>query len=415
VSSPPNAGVPSARRRSEPERAFETHGEVETRRQSLLGAALGFMGLGIVLVFLRVPLWGPVIEEGLAITLLVAWASNTYPVRRRGLVRADRTGVSLDGGLLVARSSIESAYRLSTVEPIVRIATRGYASLDVRLPEDHQATELLDALSLEVGRSVATFRAVAGGRPLLPHMLVVGASVVVLFGEIGSLLLLHHLGFLRLGGPIVALLPIALYVPLLLAVFARMAVSVDVGSDGILLRRLFHRRFISHRELEGVTAEGAALVLKLRSGAVVRLSVGASGAQLEARDALAARIEEARLASAEGTTAEGSESLVAPGGRPIERWLHDLRALAHARDYRETRLDEDRLWRVVGDPAAPAATRAGAALALSSLDEGSRSRLRVTAEACAEPHLRIALTRVAEGASDADLEEILAPLVEGRA
>ena len=82
--------------------------------------------------------------------------------------------------------------------------------------------------------------------------------------------------------------------------------------------------------------------------------------------------------------------------------------------YRETRLDEDRLWRVLDDAAAPPATRAGAALAISVLDQPARLRLRVAAEACAEPKLRVALSRVANGASDPELEEALAPLLERR-
>ena len=99
----------------------------------------------------------------------------------------------------------------------------------------------------------------------------------------------------------------------------------------------------------------------------------------------------------------------------MDRWLSDVKDLAAARTYRETRLDEDRLWRMVDDPTASPATRAGAALALSAaIDDPSRARLRVAAEACVEPKLRIALLRVAEGASDAELEEALAPLLESK-
>jgi hypothetical protein len=90
--------------------------------------------------------------------------------------------------------------------------------------------------------------------------------------------------------------------------------------------------------------------------------------------------------------------------------LRELRALAVARDYREVQVDSERLWRLLDDPAAAPASRAGAALALSSIDAASRTRLRVAAEACAEPRLRVALSRVADGAPDDALEEALAPL-----
>jgi hypothetical protein len=38
----------------------------------------------------------------------------------------------------------------------------------------------------------------------------------------------------------------------------------------------------------------------------------------------------------------------------------------------------------------------------------------VAAESCAEPKLRVALARVAEGASDPELEEALSPLLESK-
>jgi hypothetical protein len=142
--------------------------------------------------------------------------------------------------------------------------------------------------------------------------------------------------------------------------------------------------------------------------------MGSSSAQLEARDALVRRVEDALAAFAEDHGAETAVALVAPGGRAPERWVREVRALATARDYRETRLDEERLWRVLDDATAPPGTRAGAALALSALDQASRTRLRVSAEACAEPRLRVALTRVAEGASDGELEEALTPLLESK-
>jgi hypothetical protein len=393
---------------------FEGPGEVVRRRESLLVAALGFVGVGIALVLLSVPLWAPVVEEAIALTLLVAWATNAYPLRKRGTLRADGAGLSLDGKLLIARSHIASAYRLSTVEPIARIVTRRAVPLDVRLSEDAQASALLDALGLAVGRSVATFRAVAGERPWLPQALVAVASAAMVVASVGSMLLLRRSGALGAFGPLAALAPLFLYFPLLVVVYARTALRVDVGSDGILLRRLFDRRFLSHAALEGVTTDGLAVVLTLRTGEVVKVSTGASTTQLEARDALVRRVEEAHAAFVDDHGAATAEALVAPGGRAPERWLREVRALARARDYRETRLDEERLWRVVDDVTAPPGTRAGAALALSALDETSRTRLRVSAEACAEPKLRIALARVAEGASDTELEEALTPLLESK-
>lgn len=73
----------------------------------------------------------------------------------------------------------------------------------------------------------------------------------------------------------------------------------------------------------------------------------------------------------------------------------------------------ERLWRVVHDPSLPAASRAGAAVALADTPEGDTgARLRVAAEACADPRLRVALARGADGAHDGELEDALAPLLD---
>jgi hypothetical protein len=205
----------------------------------------------------------------------------------------------------------------------------------------------------------------------------------------------------------------------------RLAAQVDVGSDGLLLRRLGQRRFVSYGDLASASVEREALLLVLADGERVRLTMGRSAEQVQARDALVRRIEEARRAFALGHAPESAEALVAPGGRAVGRWLREVRALANARDYREARLDGQRLWRLLDDATAPAAARAGAALALlesqsqsqsqsQSPDEETRARLRVASEACADPRLRVALTRVADGGSEEELEEALRPLLEAR-
>ena len=190
---------------------------------------------------------------------------------------------------------------------------------------------------------------------------------------------------------------------------------VDVGRDGVLVRRPGVQRFLSYGVIESAYVDGRnVLILVLKSGENISLSLGMSAAKRQLCHSLVERIEEARTTFGRDDALEGAEALVAPGGRPPARWLREIRALAGARDYRETRLDEERLWRVVDDVTAPRGTRAGAALALSALDPASRARLRVSADACAEPKLRVALTRVAEGATDAELEEALTPLLESK-
>jgi hypothetical protein len=195
--------------------------------------------------------------------------------------------------------------------------------------------------------------------------------------------------------------------------FLRDATRVNVGSDGVLIRRFGEQRFVSYASVNAITASGGRTIrLALSSGEDLLLTLGPGGAQGHLRDVLVERLEEARDAFARAGGSRNAEALVDPGGRAPLRWLREVRALASARDYRETRLDEEWLWRVMDDAAASPGVRAGAAVALSALDHASRVRIRVAAEACAEPRLRVALTRVADGATDEELEDALAPLLE---
>jgi hypothetical protein len=114
---------------------------------------------------------------------------------------------------------------------------------------------------------------------------------------------------------------------------------------------------------------------------------------------------------AKSTPVEGAAALVAPGGRTVGQWLHEVRELVQPRSYRESLLDADRLWRVVDDPSMVPATRAGAAMALAALDDEARARLRVAADACADPKLRVALSHVADGGKEEEMEAALAPLL----
>jgi len=116
----------------------------------------------------------------------------------------------------------------------------------------------------------------------------------------------------------------------------------------------------------------------------------------------------------------------------LKKWLDSLGEIRAARffvlpddvvryeiaaggQYRAASLTADRLWRVVDDAGAPAATRAGAAMVLAgdAADADVRQRLRVSAEACADPKLRVALQSVAsDDVEDEALLEAMKPLVE---
>jgi hypothetical protein len=337
------------------------------------------------------------VEDALAIVLMVAWITNRYPTRRSGEVRADSAGISLDGTVVAARERIGVAYQLSMADPIVRMP-----AFDVRLEED-RAEELIEALGLGIGQSITSVGAIAGRWPWLP---------LLAWGILGVTSFVTMMEGAFQWGPVVMAASLVLLLAGHAAIVLSTKMAVDVGTDGVLVRRPMSNRFLRYGALRAVTTEGHAIALHLYSGEVLRFGLGFLGSpHLASRDALAARIEEARLACAEDRPSGEAEGFVAPGGRGLKRWVSEVRALARARDYREARVDAERLWSVLEDAKTSPAARAGAAIALST-DEGSRARLRVAADGCAEPRLRVALTRLAEGAAEPELEEALAPLLE---
>jgi hypothetical protein len=93
-------------------------------------------------------------------------------------------------------------------------------------------------------------------------------------------------------------------------------------------------------------------------------------------------------------------------GRAVTRDL--VRAAEGAADYRSPALARDQLWGMVEGVEYEAASRVAAATALArTAGSVDRARLRVAAERCAEPRLRVELLEVAEVAED---EEQDAPL-----
>ena len=378
---------------------FEGPAEVVQRRWALLAGAVVPLVAAVALARAGVPGWGVLVQEGIAVVLVGAFLSGAFLARRRGVLRADASGLALDDGTRVARSKIRSAYLASTDEPVVRVDRRRGPSLDARVESEEDARALVAALGFGPRESVVSVRAFYGdsGRFVLT-MILLGVGVWGLMGGVLAHALLGRWSLLPWVLPCVVALVV---------VHARLVASVSIGADGVLLVRFGQRRFLSYGELEAASARGNVLVLEVSSGERIPLRVGPRA------PAIAARIEEARAAFAEDLT--HADALIGPAGRSLERWLRDLRTATKTRAYRDPQTaSRDALARPRQRQPSPA-TRAGAALALSAgMDPPSRARLRVAAEACAEPKLRVALTRVAEGATDAELEEALAPLLEAK-
>jgi hypothetical protein len=111
-----------------------------------------------------------------------------------------------------------------------------------------------------------------------------------------------------------------------------------------------------------------------------------------------------------------AERLLERAGAPVAQWLAGLRTRV-GDDYRSASLTSEELERALARASAPS-IRVGAALLLRARGLAP-ARLRVAAEACAEPHLRAAraephlraaLVAVAEEVPEAELEAALAEL-----
>jgi hypothetical protein len=360
-----------------------------------------FVAVAFTMTQVGAPPWAALVEHGLGFVLFIAFMMDAYRIRRSGLVRGDARGVHFDGKLLAGRDRIATAYLVLAEQPQVHVGLHHGDPFDLRFEAEGDALALLQSLGIGIGQSTATFRAYYGHRSWLMVLLLLSSTATVT-------------GVLLSGQDAHNRAPVLFPILVSIAVYAlwRYAVRVDVGTDGILLRSLGQTRFVAYHALESAALERSAIVLTLHAGEKIVLSTGASHEQAQSRDALVERIEHARNAHAEAGDIAHAEALVAPAGRAVDKWLEDVRGLARAHDYRRAFVDADRLWRVVGDASVTAATRAGAALALASApDQETLRRLRIAADSCVDPPLRVALSLLAERADDFELTEALEILV----
>lgn len=200
--------------------------------------------------------------------------------------------------------------------------------------------------------------------------------------------------------------------------------EILVGADGVTTRGLLRRRFIPFRDIASVhvsrppqgaatrSSPGLAVSLALRDGQVMRIPVPAGNE--DAATAIGWRIQLGLAASAEAPDAPARLALLAREARDLPAWRKKLAGVAGVdAGYRAVPLSRDDLEAIVEAPAATVEQRLGAALALRALsaEEGAASsapRLRVAAERCVSPRLRVALTELADGSDEAAVDEAVA-------
>ena len=194
--------------------------------------------------------------------------------------------------------------------------------------------------------------------------------------------------------------------------------EVLVGADGVLIRTRFGRRFVPWSDVASLHLRRHGVAVQTRSAGRLELHMGwpIGGGDLQqaaAPKAFMERATEALKAYRRGAH-PSVEAMLARGKRTHADWIHDLRDLrGREGDFRNAPLLDDHLWGVVESASADASARAGAAVVLArSADAGARTRLRIAAEACTAPGLRVVLDRTAAGAGEAEVEAALGVLAE---
>ncbi len=346
------------------------------------------------------------IEMSLAVLAASAYGlfqmsrAPTLPGKKPRAIVADATGLFIDGACVLDHASIVRAYAVERAPRLhaVHVETRyPWRKSVVFVESGKKSRALIDALQVSVSSSTARFRALPPWARHLRWLAVVLTASPLTF--VNSLRLLPGWGIAAI---------VALYAILLVP--ALLPQRVDVGQDGIFLRWLGNKRFIPFSAIGQITTTKIGVELFLITGRhhEIRLTQrdNAADGQLSA---LVARIEEG-MAAHKGRTRADEETLLTRGGRDVETWLREMRALGTAEGggYRKMAIARERLWDIVENPSADPSAREGAAFALSSaLDDDDRARLAALSLRTASPRLRIALAGVSRETEEAHLRVAL--------
>jgi hypothetical protein len=387
---------------------------VRTKRTWLL--VLGFTLTTVGLVPAIVALLFALLAQDLVVLLGVAayvaaalaptWLWSRQWRARRGQLRADEVGVFVDHRLVIARKKIPYGHVLEREGVRVVRLGRTFRPVEIEVADEAEADALLRALRLDAERAAAQYTFAYGTWR--------GAWIRAAKGLVLSLVGLGAAAFFSLASPV-------LFFAVLLFVLAAVVhwtlgeiVRVVVGTDGIRIRRLSSRwRFVPFSQLRAAETDGRDVVITLENGKVFRFhSPGGKGwrplAFADRGEEGVKVVERITEGIARQTHAHSSGSALARGSRTTREWLRALSVSSDQRaSFRAPAIPPDELWRVVADPTMATTARAGAAAALqSTLDDEGRTRMRVLADACASPKLRVALETTASAKDESELERV---------
>lgn len=212
-------------------------------------------------------------------------------------------------------------------------------------------------------------------------------------------------------GPAPIFIAVAAVFAVIAGVLLESMSRVTVGADGILIRRRLGKQFIPFSRLaDAAEVDGVAIRFFLKGGGYIDLYTGKDEQLTKPRYVQACEelLSRVRDGLSQYRVRSGADEGIADGLRDkASRALRGDAPVARAA-YREAPAPtRDELLRVIDADAAPASSRAAAAVLLRGRsDEATRARVRVVAEATADPALR-RLFRVAadDTSDDADVQE----------
>ncbi|WP_437294821.1 hypothetical protein [Sorangium sp. So ce426] len=327
--------------------------------------------------------------------------------------------------LLIAEGAKESSLPLARLAggwtertPNGHAAVLSFSDGRVAAVEQASEEEAIDLLSRAGAGAQAravrmrTYREDSSGRKIAGCLL----AVFVLILAPGALVLLILLftaierwSFAPLAPMVVAMGGLAPLLGVAAWLWSKVTPSwVHIGTDGVMLKSAFRRRFLPHRAIVqvahtqgGVGGAYHFVKIALRHGE----SIAVPAASSAEATALIERIQAAQAAVAMQDRARLLE-VIARNGRPLAEWKRALGSLVARTGYRTAGNDLEEVLRIVEDGSAPPEQRVAAALAARPHGGAAvERRIRVAAEASAEPTLRLALEKVSAGEDEDDLLE----------
>lgn len=191
--------------------------------------------------------------------------------------------------------------------------------------------------------------------------------------------------------------------------------KLHIGADGLFIATRIAPTFVAWSDVAAVDLDDRGTVLHRANGTRVSIPMVMPGSRVSEEDRARARSFLAHVAIAREAyrlaQPPAATVLLARKQRSHAEWM---RALSDREgSFRAVPLLDDQLWAVVESPAAEATARAGAALVLARAGrEEDRTRLRVAAEACAAPRLRVVLDKAASGVALPEVEAALSAIAD---